>query len=110
MADASTNNNNATNDKGAGDGMALEECSESSLDCCRVLVILAEVVVIWGGVFRLYDWATLPLEAYDGELMLAKAVLGKDENTKLSDAKLITTSKTPSQSDVLVVWLNCVSF
>ncbi len=72
--------------------------------------MLAAIVVVWDVVFRLYGWAKLPLETDEGGLMLAKAVLGKDENTKPSDAKLITMSKTPSQSDVLVVWLGCVLF
>ena len=84
MADASTNNSSATSDKGAGEGMVLEECSEGSLGDCPVIVVI------------------LPLEIDDGEIVLAKAVLGNVENTMLSDAKLITTSKTPNQSDDLV--------
>ncbi|OUR87070.1 hypothetical protein A9Q81_26765 [Gammaproteobacteria bacterium 42_54_T18] len=42
--------------------------------------------------------------------MLAKAVLGNDENTKLSDVKLTTISKIPSQSEALVAWFGCASY
>ncbi len=103
MADANTNNNSATNDKGAGEGIVFDECSMGSSDDALVLFVLAVKVAILSVEFRLYGSDKLPLETADGELILAKEVLGNDENTKLSDAKLITISKTPNHSEVLLV-------
>jgi len=48
MADASINNNSATSDKGAGDGMVLDVCSEGSLGDCPVIADML------GDAFRLY--------------------------------------------------------
>ena len=106
MADANTNNNSATNDKGAGEGMVFDECSRGSSDDAPVLAVKVAILSVE---FRLYGSVKLTLETGAGELIPAKAVLGNDENTKLSDEKLITISKTPSHSDVLLVLFAWVS-
>jgi len=100
--DARTNNNRATRDRGAGDGIEPVECSEGALLGCATLAMLVEVVRFCG-VLRLYGWVKLLLEIGDGEPMPATAVPGNEVKTKLRDPQLITTSNTPSQSGVLVV-------